>query len=108
MMTQSISKCNVKDSVIVDCHNSFTPESGEVLPGNPEVFDLIDVIDKVELDNKEYDTIKVGCCADTMGTLDKQEGIGESGLKVMVVDVANQRTAYVLFDSNNMEIGFRQ
>lgn len=108
MMTQSISKCNVKDSVIVDCHNSFTPESGEVLPGNPEVFDLIDVINKVENDEEEYDDIKVGCCADTMGNLDKEEGIGESGLKVMVIDVSGQRTAYVLFDSNNMEIGFRQ
>ncbi|WP_296883641.1 DUF2070 family protein [uncultured Methanobrevibacter sp.] len=108
MMTQSISKCNVKDSVIVDCHNSFTPESGEVLPGNPEVFDLIDVIDKVEVSNEEHNSIKVGCCADTMGDLDKQEGIGESGLKVMVIDVSGQRTAYVLFDSNNMEIGFRQ
>lgn len=108
MMTQSISKCNVKDSVIVDCHNSFTPESGEVLPGNPEVFDLIDVINKVENDEEEYDDIKVGCCSDTMGNLDKEEGIGESGLKVMVIDVSGQRTAYVLFDSNNMEIGFRQ
>ena len=108
MMTQSISKCNVKDSVIVDCHNSFTPESGEVLPGNPEVFDLIDVINKVENDEEEYDDIKVGCCSDTMGNLDKDEGIGESGLKVMVIDVSGQRTAYVLFDSNNMEIGFRQ
>lgn len=108
MMTQSISKCNVKDSVIVDCHNSFTPESGEVLPGNPEVFDLIDVIDKVESNEEEYNDIKVGCCADTMGDLDKEEGIGESGLKVMVIDVSGQRTAYVLFDSNNMEIGFRQ
>ena len=26
----------------------------------------------------------------------------------MIVEVENQRTAYVLFDSNNMEIGFRQ
>ena len=26
----------------------------------------------------------------------------------MIVEVDNQRTAYVLFDSNNMEIGFRQ
>ena len=26
----------------------------------------------------------------------------------MIVEVAGQRTAYVLFDSNNMEIGFRQ
>ena len=108
MMTQSISKCNVKDSVIVDCHNSFAPESGEVLPGNSEVFDLIDVINKIELDDEEYESIKVGCCEDKMETLGKNEGIGESGLKVMVIEVASQRTAYVLFDSNNMEIGFRQ
>ena len=79
MMTQSISKCDVKDSVIVDCHNSFAPESGEVLPGNSEVFDLIDVINKIELDDEEYESIKVGCCEDKMETLGKNEGIGESG-----------------------------
>ena len=108
MMTQSISKCGVKDSVIVDCHNSFTPESGEVLPGNPEVFDLIDVIDTIEPEEEEYDKIRVGCHHNPMETLGKNEGIGEGGLKVMIVEVGNQRTAYVLFDSNNMEIGFRQ
>jgi putative membrane protein len=108
MMTQSISKCGVKDSVIVDCHNSFSPESGEVLPGNPEVFDLIDVIDTIETDEEKYESIKVGCCHNPMETLDKHEGIGESGLKTIIIEVANQRTAYVLFDSNNMEIGFRQ
>ena len=108
MMTQSISNCNVKDSIIVDCHNSFTPESGEVLPGNSEVFDFIDVISQVEPNEEEYESIKIGCCEDKMETLDKHEGIGESGLKVMVIEVESQRTAYVLFDSNNMEIGFRQ
>ena len=107
MMTQSKSRCNVEDSIIVDCHNSFTPESGEVLPGNSEVFQLIDVIDKID-PNQETHEIMVGCYEDTMGDLDKHEGIGESGIKTMVVEVAGQRTAYVLFDSNNMEIGFRQ
>lgn len=107
MMAQSRSKCNVEDSVIVDCHNSFTPESGGVLPGNAEVFHLIDVIDKIDV-NQTKDSVKVGCWQTTMGDLDKQEGIGESGLKTMIIEVENQRTAYVLFDSNNMEIGFRQ
>ena len=107
MMTQSISHCNVKDSIIVDCHNSFTPESGEVLPGNAEVFQLIDVIDKIDSKQTQSE-IKVGCYEDHMETLDKHEGIGESGIKTMIVEVDNQRTAYVLFDSNNMEIGFRQ
>ncbi|WP_407423302.1 DUF2070 family protein [Methanobrevibacter sp.] len=107
MMAQSRSKCNVKDSVIVDCHNSFTAESGEVLPGNAEVFHLIDVIDKIN-PNQAKNSIKIGCWQTTMDDFGKQEGIGESGLKTMIIEVENQRTAYVLFDSNNMEIGFRQ
>lgn len=107
MMAQSRNKCEVKDSIIVDCHNSFAPESGEVLPGNSEVFDLIDVIDKIN-PNQNKNSIKIGCWQDPMDDLDKQEGIGESGIKTMVIEVDNQRTAYVLFDSNNMEIGFRQ
>ena len=107
MMAQSRSRCDVKDSVIVDCHNSFTPESGEVLPGNSEVFHLIDVIDKINPNQSKGD-IKIGCYENDMPEFDKQEGIGESGIKTMVIEVDNQRTAYVLFDSNNMEIGFRQ
>ncbi|WP_296858563.1 DUF2070 family protein, partial [uncultured Methanobrevibacter sp.] len=107
MMAQSRSKCNVENSIIVDCHNSFTPESGEVLPGNPEVFHLIDVIDKID-SNPEKASVKVGCFEDTMEDLSKHEGVGESGVKTMIIEVDNQRTAYVLFDSNNMEIGFRQ
>ena len=107
MMAQSRSKCNVEDSIIVDCHNSFSPESGEVLPGNSEVFQLIDVIDTINPDQSKYD-IKVGCFENNMETLDKHDGVGESGIKTMIIEVDNQRTAYVLFDSNNMEIGFRQ
>lgn len=107
MMAQSRNKCHVKDSIIVDCHNSFTPESGEVLPGNAEVFQLIDVIDKINPNQSKHE-IKVGCYANNLDDLDKQEGIGESGLKTMIIEVDSQRTAYVLFDSNNMERGFRQ
>ncbi len=107
MMAQSRSRCNVKDSIIVDCHNSFTPESGEILPGNSEVFQLIEVIDTINPDQEKHE-IKVGCYEDTMGSLDKHEGIGDSGIKTMIIEVDNQRTAYVLFDSNNMEKGFRQ
>ncbi|MCI6994023.1 MAG: DUF2070 family protein [Methanobrevibacter sp.] len=107
MMTQSRSHCNVKDSIIVDCNNSFTPESGEILPGNSEVFQIIEVIDTID-PNQEKHEVKVGCYEDKMETLDKHEGIGDSGIKTMIIEVDNQRTAYVLFDSNNMEMGFRQ
>lgn len=106
MMTQSKSRCKVQDSIIVDCHNSFTPESGGVLPGNDEVFEIITAIDKIDLENEYYD-IKVGCYENPMNDLGKNEGVGESGIKTMVIEVANQKTSYILFDSNNMEIGFR-
>jgi putative membrane protein len=107
MMAQSRNHCDVKDSVIVDCHNSFTAESGEVLPGNAEVFQLIDVIDSINPEQEKYG-IKIGCHADNMDDLDKNDGVGESGIKTMIIEVEDQRTAYVLFDANNMEIGFRQ
>ncbi|WP_296859992.1 DUF2070 family protein, partial [uncultured Methanobrevibacter sp.] len=58
--------------------------------------------------NQKKATVKVGCFEDKMEDLSKHEGVGESGVKTMIIEVDNQRTAYVLFDSNNMEIGFRQ
>ncbi|MCC7553487.1 MAG: DUF2070 family protein [Methanobacteriaceae archaeon] len=107
MIAHSQKRCNVEDAIVVDCHNSFTEESGQLLPGNPEVFESIDAIKKIEVNSKES-VIKVGCCEDLMDGLDKTSGVGDSGIKTMIIEVNNQRTAYVLFDSNNMEIGFRQ
>ena len=107
MMLQSKKKCNVKDSVIVDCHNSFTPESGGVLPGNKEVFEIIELIDNIKT-METYESIKVGTFFDEMADLNTNEGVGQSGVKIMVIEVNNQKTAYILFDSNNMEKGFRE
>ena len=105
MMIQSLSVCNVEHSIIVDCHNSFTPRSGEVLLGNPEAFELIKLINTIE--KKDTDNVvKIGTYSN-IDEFDLNEGIGETGIKLMVVEVNNQRTAYVLFDGNNMEKGFR-
>lgn len=96
-----------KNNILVDCHNSFNPEKGEVLPGNPEFFQLLDTIKLIEKKDLEYE-IQVGCHYTDLGGFDKHQGIGESGLKTMVIEVNGQRTAYALFDSNNMELGFRE
>jgi len=108
MMIQSKKQCNVKNSIVVDCHNSFNAEIGRILPGNPEVFQILDTIDEINCEELISD-IKVGCSEKTdIENLDKSNGIGQSGIKVMVVEVSGQRTAYILLDSNNMEIGFRE
>ena len=106
-MIESQKHLGTQNNILVDCHNSFNEEKGGVLPGNPELFQLIDTIKLIEPLDLEHD-IKVGCYYTDLGGFDKHQGIGESGLKTMVVEVNGQRTAYVLFDSNNMELGYRE
>lgn len=106
-MIESQKELGIKNSILVDCHNSFNAEKGEVLPGNPELFQLLDTIKLIEKKDLEHE-IQVGCHHTDLGGFDKHQGIGESGLKTMVIEVNGQRTAYVLFDSNNMELGFRE
>ncbi len=106
-MIESQKELGTENNILVDCHNSFNEEKGGVLPGNPELFQLIDTIKLIEPLDLEHD-IKVGCYYTDLGGFDKHQGIGESGLKTMVVEVNWQRTAYVLFDSNNMELGYRE
>ena len=48
-----------------------------------------------------------------MDGISKEDGLGESGVKVMVLETYNsakssQKTAYILLDSNNMIMGFRE
>ena len=106
-MIESQKELGTKNNILVDCHNSFNAEKGGVLPGNPELFQLLDTIKLIEKKELEHE-IKVGCHYTDLGGFDKHQGIGESGLKTMVIEVNGQRTAYVLFDSNNMELGFRE
>ncbi len=106
LMNLAKTRCNSENTILVDCHNSFKGEAGRVLPGNKEVFDLMDAIEKIECESKG-DIIKVGCSYDSMDNFSKTDGIGQSGIKVLVVNVENQNTAYILLDSNNMVIGYR-
>ena len=106
-MIESQKELNIDNPILVDCHNSFNAEKGGVLPGNPELFQLLDTIRLIEAKDLEHE-IKVGCYYTDLGGFDKHQGIGESGLKTMVIEVNGQRTAYVLFDSNNMELGYRE
>lgn len=98
--------CDVENVMIVDCHNCFK-EEGRILPGNKEVFELMGAVEKIKTPKKE-NGIKVGCASDPLDNLSKEEGIGQSGVKVMVVEVGGQKTAYILLDSNNMVDGFRE
>ena len=97
----------VENVILVDCHNSFKGEGGRILPGNKEVFELMGAVEKLRAPQQE-NGIKVGCSGNPLDDISKEDGIGQSGVKVMVIEVNSaQKTAYILLDSNNMVIGFR-
>lgn len=97
----------IKNVLMVDCHNSFVPDS-RILPGNKEVFQLLGAVDKIsKKDTRE--TIRVGCSFDPMEDFSKEQGVGQSGVKVMLVEVGGkQKTAYILLDANNMVLNYRE
>jgi len=112
LMNQAKSICGAENVILVDCHNCFKGEGGRVLPGNKEVFKLMDAVSKIKIPENRY-KIKLGCSSDSMDRVSKEDGIGESGIKVMVVEAYDfngnsQKTAYILLDSNNMIKGFRE
>jgi putative membrane protein len=102
----------VENVILVDCHNSFSLETGRILAGKKEVFELITALKKLEMP-KEVIGLRMGCCGDPMEHMSRLEGIGTSGVKVMIVEVEEselnrQKTAYILLDANNMVEGFRE
>jgi len=100
-------KTGVDNVVLVECHNAFQGDGGRILPGNKEVFELMDAVEQLKKP-EDQNTLKVGISNDPMDDVSKEEGVGESGVKVMIVEVDNQKTGYILLDSNNMIIGFRE
>ncbi len=106
LMNLAKASCEVQNVVLVDCHNSFKGEGGRVLPGNKEVFELMGAVEKLKAPEQE-NGIKVGCSSDPLDNISKEDGVGQSGVKVMVIEAGSQKTAYILLDANNMIIGFR-
>lgn len=96
----------VENVVLVDCHNSFKGESGRVLAGNKEVFQLLGAVEKLKTPEKKVG-IRLGVAENPLPDLDRKDGVGQSGVKSMVVEVGEQKMAYILLDSNNMIQGFR-
>ncbi|MDI9437415.1 MAG: DUF2070 family protein [Euryarchaeota archaeon] len=97
----------VDNVVLVDCHNSFKGESGRVLAGNKEVFQLLCAVENIKRP-EETGNVRMGWAHDPLSHLDRKDGVGQSGVKAMVVEVDSQKTGYILLDSNNMILGFRE
>jgi putative membrane protein len=101
------------DVLLVDAHNCNNGLQGEdlghVTPGSRRSFDMMQAAGELgrALAAAPRDDLALGVAWDRTdwGPI---EGIGPLGIRVAVVEVADQRTAYVLVDGNNMEPGLRE
>jgi putative membrane protein len=100
------------DVMLIDAHNSNDglngPDLGHVTPGSTRAFDMIEAAGVAgrRLSTAERGGLELGVAWDETPWT-PADGIGPLGVRVAVVDVAGQETAYVLVDGNNMEPGLR-
>ena len=96
-------------AVIVDAHNSFVENKGEIPFGSPEGFRLVaDARESMEAARAKTvpSEVRLGL-AHRRGFNPEEHGMGPEGLAVVLVEAAGVRTAYALFDANNLEKGLR-
>jgi putative membrane protein len=102
----------LRDVLLVDAHNSNNGLQGEdlghVTPGSQRAFDMVTAAERAgqRLSAAPREPLGLGVAWDRT-PWDALDGIGPLGVRVAVVTVGDQRTAYVLVDGNNMVPGLR-
>ncbi len=101
------------DVLFVDAHNcndGVTVEGEKhAPPGSERSFELLSLVGETaaKLAAAERTSVRLGVATDpTPWSI--EDGIGPLGIRVAVVAVGEQTTAYVLIDGNNMELGLRE
>lgn len=96
------------DGIVVDAHNAMDDHYFEF--GEEDKDNLLSALDECleELKNDPGARPLVGFASSRLEGCTIKQGFGDGGLMVMVVEVDGQKTAYIVFDGNNMVVGFRE
>lgn len=96
-----------RDCLFLDAHNSSAIAEGLVRFGSEESLAMIEATHKAVMAGRERlaASLRIGVAEGPVGGL--REGFGAQGLQVLAVEADGQRTAYLLFDGNNMVPGLR-
>jgi len=97
-----------KNIGFVDAHNCVEKNGKITYPstknGNEYITAAVNAMDAMH--TEEMHPFSVGACRLAL-PFSKTEGFGETGLVVMIVKTNDTKTAYVLFDGNNVQPGVR-
>jgi len=103
----------LEDVMLVDAHNCNNGLQGEdlghIVPGSQRSFDMIHGAGRLgeQLAAMARHPVRLGTAWEPTDW-EPEDGIGPLGVRVAVVAVDGQTTAYVLVDGNNMEPGLRE
>ena len=105
---QEAKMAGAEEAILVDAHNCLQPGAGLTHFGSPESHEILQAA-------KAATQAALGAprarpkagYARRAGFCTPDQGIGARGIEALVVEVAGQRTSYVLFDGNNMVPGLR-
>lgn len=92
----------------VDAHNCMDAMEDGVYPGTELGMEYLGAAETAcaATAQKKQVRFSAGYAARTL-SFSRQEVFGDLGVQVLVVDAGGQKTAYVLFDGNNMQTGAR-
>lgn len=105
---QTAQLAGARDAIFVDAHNCLEPGVGLTLFGSERSHEIIEAA-KAATEaalKAPKDRVAIGY-ATRRGFATPDQGIGARGIEALVVETGGQRTAYVLFDGNNMVPGIR-
>jgi len=97
-----------RDAIFVDAHNCLEPGVGLTLFGSERSHEIIQAAKAATQAALQApkDRVRVGY-ASRRGFATADQGIGARGIEALLIETGGQRTAYVLFDGNNMVPGIR-
>lgn len=109
MLSQEAARAGFEAVAIIDAHNSYVENRGTIPFGSPQGFTLLrDAQDALAAAKKATveGPIRVGF-AQRQGYTPEDDGLAAEGVTATVVEVAGKKTAYVLYDGNNLVEGLR-
>jgi putative membrane protein len=99
-------KLGLKYSIVVNSHNSIT----ENVRNEASLSELKEVAVKClkETVSQELTSFEIGAATVYPNEFSLKDGMGPGGITAIIVKVAQQKTAYIAIDGNNMISGLRE
>jgi len=97
-----------RNIAFVDAHNCMDMLSDGVHPATELAMEYVGATDSAFAATAKEKQVRFSAgYASRLLPFSRQEGFGDLGVQVLIVDAGGQKTAYILFDGNNMQTGTR-